>query len=125
MKLADLYKIALQGAMVSGQDRRVNLPHGGRMAVRARNGVVTLTLARRGAPVGDRELLTYRTHCGVPADAERIPAEGQRTREEGGATWHYLAYQWKQEERPAEVVGRAEGAQGDARPEVHSTAEKR
>jgi hypothetical protein len=95
--LTTIYEHLVSRARATGRDTGETLRNGARMAVRVQDGQITLTLARKDKPVGDGEIATFRAHCQVPATATRIPTEGQRTREQGGATWHYLAYVWAEE----------------------------
>jgi hypothetical protein len=95
--LHTIYQHLLERARATGTDYGETLRKGARLAVRVRDGQVTLTLSRKDKPVGDEEIATFRAHCQVPATATRIPAEGQRTREVKGEIWHYLAYVWPEE----------------------------
>lgn len=96
--LRDLFQALLTGATASGEDRALTLSHGARLAVRVREGVTTVSIARCDKPVGDREEITFRAQCAFPAGAERIPETGQRqVPTTDGATWYQVAYRWRQE----------------------------
>jgi hypothetical protein len=90
MSLADLFMQAKIQAARTGEDRPLELSGGARLVVRVKDGVVTLTISRQKKKVGDRELITFREQCGIPADAARYPAEGQGQR--GDA--YFVAYRW-------------------------------
>ena len=94
--LQTIYAELHRNAARTGQDRRADLPRGARLAVRVQAGVVTLTIARKNARVGDMELETFRRACCVPADALRWPTEGQHTMQRDGATWWLVAYRWNE-----------------------------
>ena len=96
MKLEALYDHLLTRATRSGQDQGADLPGGARLAVRVKDRVVTLSIARKDKPVGDRELITFRACCQVPAGATRLPAEGQERLTRDGATWHRVAFRWEE-----------------------------
>jgi hypothetical protein len=96
MSLAAIYAELHRNAARTGELRGQTLTGGARLTVRVREGVTTLTIARRNARVGDPELIIFKRDCGVPADAERRPAEGQRAMEYGGVLWWYVAYRWEE-----------------------------
>ncbi len=103
--LASLFQTLLQGARRSGQDRRAPLRGGAEIVVRSRLGQTTVTFKRRGAKVGDTELVTFRLHCQIPPDAERIPATGQKEWDAGkGRKWYYVGFRWKDGATPERVV---------------------
>lgn len=93
MSLTDLFMQAKIQAQRTGTDRPLELSGGARLVVRVQGDIVTLTISRQKKKVGDRELITFREQCGIPADAARYPAEGQGQR---GDSW-YVAYRWKEE----------------------------
>ena len=94
-KLSAISAHLLARARASGIDQRADLAKGARVSVRARDGQVWMTFSRREQPLGDAELATFVAHCAVPAGARRIPAAGQRTRQDtDGRTWHQVGYQW-------------------------------
>lgn len=78
----------------TGQIRRVGLAGGAQLAVLVAHGLITITIRRKGVPVGAVELATFRTHGKVPADAEVLtpPDQGQRVMD--GATWYFVALRW-------------------------------
>jgi hypothetical protein len=90
-KLELIYDQLLTRATQSGTDQAANLAHGARLAVRYRASITTVTISRDQKRVGDTEIVTFRRVCRVPADAERIPSEGQGKK--GG--WHYVAFRWR------------------------------
>lgn len=111
-KLSAIYQRLRSAALQSGYDQRHDLPQGARLTVRVRDGVETVTFARRGAVVGSTEEQTFKKHCGVPSGAERIPAEGQQMRrDERGWAWHLVAYRWQMEgeQQPLVMVDEIEG----------------
>ena len=95
--LTDIYHELHRNAERTGEARSSSLSGGARLTVRVRDGVTTLTIARRGKKVGDREIATFRRDCGVPPSAERRPAEGQKTLLRDGATWWYVAFRWAEQ----------------------------
>lgn len=77
MKLADLYRIAVQKAERRGK-AAVELPGGARVTVRieaidSKHTEITVAFSRLGKRVGDVELTTFRRHCEIPEHAERLP----------------------------------------------------
>lgn len=96
MSLANMFLEAKTQAQRTGTDRPLNLAGGARLVVRVTGDIVTLTIARKTKRVGDRELITFKQHCGVPDSAIRFPQEGQNPRESDGITWWYLAYRWRE-----------------------------
>lgn len=101
MKLADLYAELRRQAARTGEDRFTELTGGARLCVRVRDGVVTLSIARRERRVGDVEETTFRVACKVPPEAVRWPAAGQHERTHGGATYHQVVFRWfDREEAP-------------------------
>jgi len=95
-KLADLAAELRRQVAATGEDRSLTLSHGARIAYRYRDGRVWFSVARKGAPVGTTEEITFKAQCGVPAGAQRIPAEGQRTQALDGATWHQIVWTWEE-----------------------------
>jgi hypothetical protein len=115
--LADIYAELLRNAHRTGQDRHADLPRGARLAVRVEaisveghdiscpdqvitGYQITLTIARKNARVGDRELETFKRECRVPPDALRWPAEGQKETEREGARYWIVAFRWVARPRP-------------------------
>jgi hypothetical protein len=97
-KLGGIYKALRSTAVQQGADQRHDLPQVARLTVRVRDGIETVTFARRAAPVGSTEERTFHRHCAVPPGAERIPPEGQQTRQdERGWEWHLVTYRWQVE----------------------------
>jgi len=94
MSITAIYQELFRHALRTGEARGQTLSKGARLTVRAKDGVVTLTISRKTKRVGDSELEVFKRDCGVPADAERRPAEGQNTMEHAGDTWWYIAYRW-------------------------------
>ena len=94
-KLADLAAELRRQAAATGEDRSLTLSHGARIAYRYRAGRVWFSVARKDKPVGTPEEITFKAQCAVPAGARRIPAEGQRTQELAGATWHQIVWTWE------------------------------
>lgn len=98
MNLTGIYTDLHRQAARTGQDRRQELKGGARIAVRVRDGVVTLTISRKGKKLGDVEITTFRRDCGVPATATRYPLDEQGTRkDEAGAQWWCVTYRWGEE----------------------------
>ena len=98
MSLEALYLELYRNAERTGEDRSLDLRGGARLALRVRAGVVTLNIMRKGKQLGDRELAVFREKCGVPADAQRWPVDGQGERAIGDVTWRYVAYVWREAE---------------------------
>ena len=80
-----------------GEDQIHQLSKGARIALRLRDGIQTVTFSRMYVEVGAIELGTFVSHCSIPPQAKRIPAEGQGKRNEGGRFRYYVAYQWQPE----------------------------
>lgn len=93
-RLATLFDYLRRRAIATGADQSADLFHGARLAVRARDGAITLTVSRRDKPVGATEISTFLAHCAVPATAQRWPSEGQGKRDADGVTWHYVSWRW-------------------------------
>jgi hypothetical protein len=94
---AAVYAELHRNAARTGGMRGTTLAGGLRLTVRVREGLVTLTIARKSRHVGDAELIALKCDCGVPAEAERRPVEGQKSMERGDAVWWYLSYRWEEE----------------------------
>lgn len=95
MSLASIYLQLHRRAAETNTDRSYELKGGAKIAVRVRDGVTTLTIARKGKKVGATELETFRRDCGVPATASRWPTDDQATRhDDEGLLWFYIAYRW-------------------------------
>jgi hypothetical protein len=95
MSLAGIYLDLWRTAQETGQDASRELHGGAKLAVRVKDGIVTLTIARKTKRVGVEELKTFRRDCGVPADAARYPVEDQATRkDDAGALWYFVTYRW-------------------------------
>lgn len=94
MKLALLYDHLLTRAVKTGEDQHADLKGGARLAVRARDGVITVSFCRPHKRLGDIEEVTFRAVCQVPASAVRIPAEGQKERLASAVVWYIVAYRW-------------------------------
>lgn len=77
-----------------GDDRALALSHGARVAWRVKDGRVTFAVSRKEKPVGDTEIITFKAQAGVPAEAVRIPSEGQQELELDGHTWHRVGWRW-------------------------------
>ena len=97
MSLSSIYTELHRRARETGEDRAADLKGGARLSVRVREDVTTITIARKGKRLGATEIVTFQNHCGVPATAIRFPQEGQNTRDAEGATWHYIAFRWREE----------------------------
>lgn len=91
-----MYTELHRAAARTGTDRAIDLRGGARIAVRVKDGIVTLTISRKAKRIGDTELITFRRDCGVPETAIRFPLDAQGTKEHDGATWHYVAYRWRE-----------------------------
>lgn len=98
MSLANLYIELHRRASETGEDRATDLKGGARLAVRVNGDIVTLTISRKGKRLGDTELTVFKRDCGVPATAIRFPADEQGMIERDGATWHYIAFRWRESE---------------------------
>jgi hypothetical protein len=96
VSLTSLFHEAKLQAARTGTDRPLNLSGGARLVVRVKDGVVTLTIARQRKRVGDRELITFKEQCGIPANAIRFPLEEQGQRTADGVQWFYVAYRWRE-----------------------------
>jgi hypothetical protein len=99
MSISAIYQELLRNAKRTGEDRRHDFRGGARLAVRVRDNVITLTIARKIKRVGDTELLTFYRDCDVPRHATRWPANNeQATRtDDAGVTWYVLAFQWSED----------------------------
>lgn len=98
MSLSGIYIDLWRTAQESGQDAARELRGGARIAVRVQADVTTLTISRKGKPIGAVELKTFLRDCGVPDDAIRFPLEGQRQVARDGAAWHSVSFRWRSEE---------------------------
>jgi hypothetical protein len=96
MSLTSIYTELHRQAARTGTDRAQDLAHGARLAVRVLEGVVTLTIARKGKRLGATEIEVFKRDCGVPETAVRFPQEGQQVREREGAQWHAISYRWRE-----------------------------
>lgn len=101
MSLSGIYIDLWRTAQESGQDACRILSGGARLAVRVQQDVTTLTLSRKGKPLGAVELRTFLRDCGVPEAAVRSPLEGQRQIVRDGAAWHSVSYRWRSQEGEA------------------------
>lgn len=97
MSLSAIYQELHRRARETGEDRGQTLTGGARIAVRVREGVVTLTISRAKKKVGSTELEVFKRECGVPSAAVRFPQEEQNTRTVGEVTWWYVAYRWMED----------------------------
>jgi hypothetical protein len=94
--LTRTWQALLRVARQTGKLQRADLKNKARMGCKVADGLVVASFARPGVPLGDVELNTFRAYCGVPAEAERWPAEGQASREdEDGTVWRYVLYRWE------------------------------
>lgn len=96
MSLASIYTELHRQAARTGTDRAQTLTGGARIAVRVADGIVTLTISRKGKQLGATELEVFKRDCNVPSTAVCFPLEGQGTKEHDGAMWHYIAYRWRE-----------------------------
>lgn len=90
--LAGIYQQLALNARRTGTRRALTLGSGARIGVDVAEGVVTLHLGRKGAPVGDKEIATFRAHCRVPETATREPAEGQ----DRHGDWYVVRFVWQE-----------------------------
>jgi hypothetical protein len=95
MSLATMYQELHRRALETGEDRALDLRGGARLAVRVKDGIVTLTISRAKKQVGATELETFRRDCGIPASAIRFPLDEQGTRTVDGVIWWYIAFRWR------------------------------
>jgi hypothetical protein len=91
-KLSRLYEQLYQQALRRPLTQRAPLPGGARLAITITGCDVVVSFARHGKPLGDREIITFRSHCAIPEHAQRIPDEGQAIQGEG---WHVMGYSWR------------------------------
>lgn len=96
MSLANIYTELHRQAARTGTDRAQELRGGARLAVRVLEGIVTLTISRKGKRLSVAEIDTFKRDCGVPSSAVRFPQEGQQVREREGAQWHSITYRWRE-----------------------------
>jgi hypothetical protein len=102
-----IFEQLLRNSRRTATIRRAPLKGGAELAVLVQAGTVTLTIKRKDQPVGDRELLTFRRDCNVPADAEQLTPPEQATRyvavrvrrDDGSEaieqeTWRYVTWRW-------------------------------
>jgi len=97
VSLSSIYTELHRNAARTGTDRAMELKGGARLAVRVKEGIVTLTISRKTKRIGDTELITFKRDCGVPDTAVRFPLDEQGTKEHDGATWYYIAYRWRED----------------------------
>lgn len=98
MSITNIYLELLRRARETGQDRATTLRGGARIAVRCRDTVITLTISRATKPLGATEIETFKRDLGIPTHAIRYPIEGQNRKARDGATWHYIAYRFREEQ---------------------------
>lgn len=108
--LARIFEDLIRDSRHTGQMCRMGLAGGAQLVVLVAEGYVTVTIKRRGVPVGAVELATFRRHCRIPDDAETLTPPEQGTREipveahdpEAGSiftreTWYYVTLRWQEE----------------------------
>lgn len=98
MSLSSIFTELHRNAARTGTDRATDLRGGARLAVRVKEGIVTLTISRKAKKLGDVELVTFKRDCGVPDTATRFPADGQRLIEHDGEPWHSVSFRWAESE---------------------------
>lgn len=96
-RLSDLFAQLRATAAATGTDRALTLGRGARLAVRVRDGMTIVSLARPRVPLGSTEETTFRVNCQFPPDAVRDPATGQRTVRYQGETWYRVVFRWPTE----------------------------
>jgi hypothetical protein len=69
MSLTSIYTELHRQAARTGTDRAQDLKGGARLAVRVLEGVVTLTIARKGKKLGATEIEVFKRDCNVPETA--------------------------------------------------------
>lgn len=83
-----------------GTPQSRDLRQGARITVLLQDGQVHMTFSRPDVPVGEpTELATFIAHCEVPYGAERQPAEGQGSGEDGDRARYYVTYVWPDQAR--------------------------
>jgi hypothetical protein len=92
----------LKQARRTHEDRAADLAHGARIAFRVEQyeacAVVTLSIARKGKPVGTSEEVTFKRYCNVPPGATRYPETPEQQRlHRDGQEWHRILYRWTEE----------------------------
>lgn len=96
-RLSDIFRELCATAAATGRDRGIDLSRGTRLAVRVRNGITTVSLARPRIPIGKSEEITVRVNCQFPTHAERLPDAGQRRLHYRGQTWFQVVFRWRQQ----------------------------
>jgi hypothetical protein len=86
-QITGIFNHLAQRAVTSGQDQSHQFQNGVRIAVRVKEGMLTLTITRAEMPVSDVALITFQSGCIVPPDAKRKPHEGQGTTMREGQRW--------------------------------------
>lgn len=74
---------------------RAGLAGGAQLAVLVRGGLITATVKRKGVHVGETEMLTFRRHGNVPADAELLTPLVQGRRDVDGDIWFFVTLRWQ------------------------------
>jgi hypothetical protein len=120
MKLATLFQHLHSQAARTSRDQSADLSGGARIAVRFADGVTTFTIARKQKRVGDRELITFKNQCNVPASATRWPAEGQHLVERDGFGWWCVAFRWVVDEEDAPAEQASPPAEQASPPDPHN-----
>jgi hypothetical protein len=77
-QITSIFNHLAQRAVTSGQDQSRQFQNGVRIAIRVKEGMLTLTITRAETPVSDVELIIFQSGRIVPPDAKRKPHEGQR-----------------------------------------------
>jgi hypothetical protein len=100
-----IFQQMLAGTLRTHEPRSIQLGGGARIAVSCPppGDRVKFSIARKGARVGDTEIITFRAKCNVPAGAKRVPAEGQNEiTDTQGEKWFQVGYIWPLgEDRPS------------------------
>jgi hypothetical protein len=100
--LINMYTHLLDRARASGQDRHVDLHGGARVAVRVKDGLITVSIARTPQRLGDVEIITFHKHFQIPAHAVRFPEEGQAKRTVDKTDWWMIGWTWADPAQPEE-----------------------
>lgn len=82
-KIPAIFARLVLESRATGQPARTSLYGGAELVVLVASGSISLTIKRKGAPVGLTEEYTFRRDCGVPEEAERIPAAGFKHKQLG------------------------------------------
>lgn len=94
-RLGRIFGEIVRQSRTSGQIRRAQLSGGVELVVDVADDVITLTIKRPRVKLSSRELIVFRDHFGIPADAAVLTPPEQAVRHLN-LDWYYMSYRWKE-----------------------------